>query len=79
MTFESDKDAIEAAISTCCVEDEENIKIVWIKSTLDLEKVIVSEGYLDELNGRDDLEQISSAKEIIFDSSGNLPPFDMWI
>ena len=79
MTFESDKDAIAAAISTCCVEDEENIKIVWIKSTLDLEKVIVSKGYLDELNGRDDLEQISSAKEIIFDSSGNLPPFDMWI
>ena len=78
MTFESDKDAIAAAISTCCVEDEENIKIVWIKSTLDLEKVIVSEGYLDELNGRDDLEQISSAKEIIFDSSGNLPLFDMW-
>ena len=78
MTFESDKDAIEAAVSTCGIENAGNMKIVRIKSTLDLEKVIISEGYLDELNGRDDLEQISSAREITFDSSGNLPLFDMW-
>ncbi len=54
------------------------MKIVWIKSTLDLEKVIVSEGYLDDLNGRDNFEEISSTREITFDSLGNLPLFDMW-
>ena len=78
MTFECDKDAIEAAVSTCGIENHDDMKIVWIKSTLDLEKVIVSEGYLDDLNGRDNFEQISSAREISFDSSGNLPLFDMW-
>ncbi|MEK6766863.1 MAG: lactate racemase domain-containing protein [Planctomycetota bacterium] len=78
MTFESDKDAIEAAVSTCGIENAGNMKIVWIKSTLDLEKVIVSDGYLDDLSGRNDLEQISSARKITFDSSGNLPLFDMW-
>ncbi len=78
MTFECDKDAIEAAVSTCGFENPDDMKIVWIKSTLDLEKVIVSDGYLDDLNGRNNFEQISSAREIIFDSSGNLPLFDMW-
>jgi hypothetical protein len=78
MTFECDKDAIEAAVSTCGIEDPDDMKIVWIKSTLDLEKVIVSDGYLDDLNGRDNFKQMSSSREITFDSSGNLPLFDMW-
>lgn len=79
MTFECDKDALDAAISTCGLESVEDIRIVWIKSTLDLEKIILSEGFLDDLNGSHDIEQISSAKEITFDSLGNLPLFDMWI
>jgi len=78
MTFECDKDAIEAAVSTCGIENPDDMKIVWVKSTLDLKKVIVSEGYLDDLNGRDNFEQISSSREITFDSSSNLPLFDMW-
>lgn len=78
MTFECDKDAIEAAVSTCGIENPDDMKIVWIKNTLDLENVIVSEGYLDDLNGRDNFEQISSTREITFDSSDNLPLFDMW-
>ncbi|MGR3301771.1 MAG: lactate racemase domain-containing protein [Candidatus Scalindua sp.] len=78
MTFECDKDAIEAAVSTCGIENPDDMKIVWIKSTLDLEKVIVSEEYLDDLNGRDNFEQISSTREITFDSSDNLPLLDMW-
>jgi len=78
MTFECDKDALDAAISTCGLENAEDIRIVWIKSTLDLEKIIVSEGYLEDLYGRNDIEQISAAKEITFDSLGNLPLFDIW-
>ncbi len=78
ITFECDKDAIDAAISTCYIENIEDIKIVWIKSTLDLEKIIVSEGFLDVLKGNNEIEQISSAKDISFDSLGNLPVFDLW-
>ncbi|MHC4138243.1 MAG: nickel pincer cofactor-dependent isomerase, group 22 [Planctomycetota bacterium] len=78
MTFECDKDALDAAISTCGLENADDIRIVWIKSTLDLEKIIVSEGYLEDLHGCDDIKRISSANKIPFDSSGNLPLFDMW-
>jgi hypothetical protein len=78
MTFDCDKDAIDAALSTCGVEGINNARIVWIKNTLDLEKVIISEYYLDDLKKRDDLEQISPAEELAFDSSDNLPPFNAW-
>ena len=78
MTFECDKDALDAAISTCGLENAEDIRIVWIKSTLDLEKIIVSEDFLDDLNGSNDIEQTSSSREIAFDLPGNLPLFDMW-
>jgi hypothetical protein len=78
MSFECDKDALDAAIATCGVENTEDIRIVWIKSTLDLEKIIVSEGFLDDLNGSNDIEKVTPAREITFDSRGNLPLFDMW-
>ncbi len=78
MTFECDKDALDAAISTCGLENAEDIRIVWIKSTLDLEKIIVSEGYWEDLYECDDIKKISSARKISFDSSGNLPLFDLW-
>ncbi|MFV1976565.1 MAG: lactate racemase domain-containing protein [Candidatus Scalindua sp.] len=78
MTFECDKDALDAAISTCGLENAEDIRIVWIKSTLDLEKIIVSEGYLEDLYECDDIKKISSTRKISFDSSGNLPLFDIW-
>jgi hypothetical protein len=79
MTFDYDKDAIDAGISTCGAEENtNNVKIVWIKNTLDLEKVMISEAYLDDLKRRDDLEQLSPAKELAFDSSGNLPLFNAW-
>ncbi|MFQ5965496.1 MAG: lactate racemase domain-containing protein [Candidatus Scalinduaceae bacterium] len=78
MAFDCDKDAIDAAIFTCGTDDTKNAKIVWIKNTLDLEKVIISEAYLDDLKRRDDLERLSSIKELVFDSSGNLPLFNIW-
>jgi hypothetical protein len=79
MTFDCDKDAIDAGVSTCGAEENtNNVKIVWIKNTLDLEKIIISEAYLDDLKRRDGLEQISPAKELVFDSSGNLPSFNAW-
>ncbi len=79
MTFDYDKDAIDAGVSTCGAEENtNNVKIVWIKNTLDLKKVMISEAYLDDLKRRDDLEKLSPAKELAFDSSGNLPTFNAW-
>ena len=78
MTFDCDKDAVDAAISTCGLDNTSNARIVWINNTLDLEKVIISEAYVGDLKRRDDLEQLSPAGELAFDSSGNLPLFNTW-
>ena len=78
MTFDCDKDAVDAAISTCGLDNTSNASIVWINNTLDLEKVIISEAYVGDLKRRDDLEQLSPAGEVAFDSSGNLPSFNTW-
>jgi len=77
MTFDCDKDAIDAAISTCGMDDTKNIKIVRIKNTLDLNTLIASEAYLDDLENRDGLEQISPVRELVFDSSNNLESFNI--
>jgi hypothetical protein len=78
MTFDCDKDAVDAAISTCGADNTNIARIVWINNTLDLEKIIISEAYVDDIKKRDDLEQLSPAREVAFDSSGNLPPFNAW-
>ncbi len=60
MTFECDNDALDAVISTCGLENADDIRIVWIKITLDLEKIIVSKGYLEDLYGCDDIYPLRS-------------------
>ncbi len=78
MTFECDRDAIDAAISTCGVDEAKMAKIVWVKNTLDLERVIVSEVCLKEAEEIDSIERTSTAKDLIFDSANNLPNFEEW-
>ena len=78
MTFDCDKDAVDAAMSLYASDNISNARIVWIKNTLDLEKVIISEAYMDDLKRHDGLEQLSPARKLAFDSSGNLPLFNTW-
>ena len=78
MTFDCDRDALDAAISTCGADDRQQTRIVWVKNTLNLEKAIVSEACMHDIRGSESIDQISSVKELVFDSSGNLPIFDEW-
>jgi hypothetical protein len=78
MTFDCDKDAIDAAISTCGVDEAKRARIVWVKSTLDLERAIVSEACLNETLGCDSIDKTAPAKELLFDSANNLPDFEEW-
>lgn len=72
MTFKTDKEAIEAALATSGLINPENAKIMWIKNTLELEDVIVSDGFKKDIETREDIEQLSPFKEMEFDHSGNL-------
>ena len=75
MTFKTDKEAIETALATSGRINYEEAKVMWIKNTLELEEVIVSDGHEKEIRSRKDIEQLSPFKEMEFDSSGNLGSF----
>ena len=71
MTFKTDKESLDAALATSGLINPEKAKIMWIKNTLELEELCVSEEFAEEITKRDDLELLSEFREIEFDSDGN--------
>lgn len=72
MMFNSDKKAIETALDILGISSKEKAKIVWIKNTLDLEKIIVSESYLETIEKRNDLVVLKKNLTFDFDKEKNL-------
>jgi hypothetical protein len=72
MYFSSDRKALEASLKTIGPISAEDVRIVWIKDTLSLEKVLVSKSLYNEAKERDDLECEGSLRKIAFNSLGNL-------
>lgn len=75
MTFDTDREAVEAALGTIGRVKPEEARIVRIKNTLLLEELEVSEALLPEVKQRDTLEILWGPKGLIFDSNGGLPTF----
>ena len=68
----TDKDAVEAALSTIGAVEPEKARLVHIKNTLEMGKLDISEALLEELKGRKDLTLIKELGPISFDKTGNL-------
>ncbi|MFT5875410.1 MAG: hypothetical protein ACI8WT_004403 [Clostridium sp.] len=64
----NDKEAIIIAIKTCTRIEFENVKIVRIKNTLELDEIEVSEVYYDSIKDCIDLKIISEPYELKFDN-----------
>jgi hypothetical protein len=75
MTFDTDCEAVEAALGTIGQVKPEDARIVRIKNTLLLEDLDVSEALLLEVKQRDTLEILWGPKGLIFDTNGGLPAF----
>ena len=56
--------------------DAETAGIVRIRSTLALDRFVVSENYRDEIAGRSDLRIVSDAAPLTFDGAGNFATSD---
>ena len=52
--------------------DPDRLKILWIRSTLDLERCLASTAYLDEIKEREDLELLDHPSPLQFDDDQNL-------
>ena len=75
MTLEDDKLAIQTAIRTLNGVDKDHVRMIYIKNTLSLETVLVSEAYWEEVQNRTDLEILEQPRELNFDEDGNLLDF----
>jgi hypothetical protein len=74
VTFDTDREVLEAALPTVGFDEPENARVVQISNTLHLSEVLVSEAYLPEVAGRSDLEILDGPFEMEFDAEGFLLP-----
>jgi hypothetical protein len=72
LSYEQDRDALQAAYDTSGVIDPMHLRLVWIKNTLKLETIWASEAMLPEVQASPGLEITSPLQEIPFDAQWNM-------
>ena len=70
--FEKDREALSAAHLNSGVFDPKDLKIVWIKNTLELEHLYASMPFLKEARSNPKLETMGKPFDLPFDERGNL-------
>lgn len=68
----TDREALEVLSKTVGRADSSEVTCVWIRNTLELSQIAVSENLLPAMHGRSDMEVVGPASEWDFDSAGNL-------
>ncbi len=74
LAFDTDREAIRAALETAGLAAPERARVIRIRNTLDLAEVEMSEAYAGALRARPDLEPLGPPHPMPFDASGNLVP-----
>jgi hypothetical protein len=72
MVLESDRHAFQAAIRTTNLVRKEEVRLVRIKNTIDMDEIEISENLVDEALGNPSLQVISDVFTLPFDAKGNL-------
>jgi hypothetical protein len=73
--FDTDREVLDAAFQTIGNVEPERAKIIRIRNTLELEELLVSEAYQEELAGRSDIRVAGEVQRLAFDERGDLLPF----
>lgn len=71
-TYETDREAVETALSCIGLTPPEQARVVRIKNTLMLGEIEVSEAFLPEITRRADLTQLTAPSPLAFDAAGRL-------
>lgn len=71
MVMATDRDAVAVALHTCVRVEPGRQKLVWIRNTLELEEIWVSEALLPEIADTNRFRVLSMPEEIPFDDNGN--------
>jgi hypothetical protein len=72
MFFEEDQRALLVAHENSGVFDAKDLRVLWIKNTLELEHLYASESLLKETQSNPSLEILSDPFNFPFDQNGNL-------
>jgi len=70
--FETDRELLDAAISTIGLIEPEDTRLLWIPNTLNLGEVECSAAFWDRAQQRPDLEILEAPRDLPFDEDGNL-------
>ncbi len=70
--MDTDKEAIQICLRTCTGVDKEKLKVVRIVNTLEIEHILLSEAYLEEMKNYPDLIVESEPAEMVFNEKGEL-------
>ena len=70
--LENDKEVMNAIYDMLTEEERSTFRMIWIKNTLELEKIFVSECFFDQIESRANLKFVGNAESIKFDESGFL-------
>ena len=71
LTLPTEREAIAAALATVRAYTPDDLRLVHVRSTLAVEHLVVSQGCLPWLEGRDDLIVDPQALELTFDERGD--------
>ena len=69
---ESDQQALQILTAAVGRSDPSAVTFAWIRNTLELSDILVSENLLDTVRGRGDIEQMGEPSDWKFDAQGNL-------
>ena len=72
MVLRNDRQAIQAAIKTCFVEDPRRVRLGRIKNTLEVDRMDISENILEEAQGNAEISTVGEASRMQFIHDGNL-------
>ncbi|MDO4961161.1 MAG: lactate racemase domain-containing protein [Eubacteriales bacterium] len=72
MIMESDELVLKAALKVLTHGDKTNPRMIYIKNTLSLETIYVSEAQLEEVRQHEDMEILEEPHYLDFDEDGNL-------
>ena len=73
-TYDTDREAVETALSCIGLTPPEKARVIRIKNTLLLGELECSEAYAPEIAKRSDLEVIGEGRALAFDAAGRIVP-----
>jgi hypothetical protein len=78
MALPTDRDAVAAALLTCGRADLENARVIRVRSTLDLERLLVSESLRDRIEADDRLSVTGRPMPLTFNEDGDISDWSLW-